>query len=296
MEYILQTSGLSKRYGAIKAVDNLELSVPRGSVFGLLGPNGSGKSTTLGMILGITNPDAGNFQWFGSLQADAARKRLGALLEQPNFYGYLSAYNNLKLVAAIKEKGSDRIHEVLELVGLAKRKNSAFKTFSTGMKQRLALASTLLNDPEVIVLDEPTNGMDPKGIIEIRDLIKQLGVQGKTVILASHLLDEVEKVCTHVAVLKNGKLLETRQLTGITETTYRYAITANDAEALATLIKDDDQFQLVERSDAAFIIATALRGEEINSYCFGKGITLSELTLRKRTLEDQFLEITGDHA
>lgn len=296
MEYILETNQLSKRYGRILAVDELALSVPKGSVFGILGPNGSGKSTTLGMILGITNPDAGSYQWFGSLDADKARKQIGALLEQPNFYGYLSAFNNLKIVATIKGGGGERIDEVLHAVGLSQRKNSAFSTFSTGMKQRLALASTLLNDPEVIVLDEPTNGMDPKGIIEIRDLIKQLGEQGKTVILASHLLDEVEKVCSHVAVLKNGRLLETRRLKGQQETVYRYRLSAKDLSALHNLVDHQEQLQWVEKGVAHVTISSALHGHELNALCYTNGIVLNELTLIRQTLEDQFLEITKDHA
>ena len=296
MEYVLQTEGLSKRYGSIRAVDNLVLQVPKGAVFGILGPNGSGKSTTLGMILGITNPDKGQYSWFGELQAHEARRRIGALLEQPNFYGYLSAFDNLRLVAAIKGKGREKIKETLTLVGLGTRMHSAFKTYSTGMKQRLALASTLLNDPEVIVLDEPTNGMDPKGIIEIRDLIKSLGASGKTVILASHLLDEVEKVCTHVAVMKQGQLLETRALGGQTETVYRYLVAASDSQGLRALIDTTSDISLLEAAENQLLISTTMQGEEVNQFFHQKGFTLSQLVPRKKTLEDQFLEITGDHA
>lgn len=295
MEYVLQTAGLSKRYGHIKAVQALDLKVPRGAIFGILGPNGSGKSTTLGMVLGITNPDSGQYHWFGERTADLARKSIGALLEQPNFYGYLSAYDNLRLVATIKGTGVANIVKTLEFVGLGTRMKSAFRTFSTGMKQRLALASTLLNNPDVIVLDEPTNGMDPKGIIEIRDLIKQLAAQGKTVILASHLLDEVEKVCTHVAVMKAGQLLETRQLGQTIDTTFNYRIAAIDMDGLMACLTVLPSLKLLDKQADYCLVSTTLTGSEVNTQLYEQGIVLSQLVPVTKSLEDQFLEITSDH-
>lgn len=279
----------------VKAVQSLDLQIPRGSIFGILGPNGSGKSTTLGMVLGITNPDSGQYHWFGERKACEARKLIGSLLEQPNFYNYLSAYDNLRLVATIKGASTDRIVQSLEFVGLGTRMKSAFRTFSTGMKQRLALASTLLNDPEVIVLDEPTNGMDPRGIIEIRDLIKQLGMQGKTVILASHLLDEVEKVCTHVAVMKAGKLLEIRQLGQDADTVFNYRIAAADMERLKVSLAALPSIEVLEIKRDSILTATTIAGHELNKQLHQQGIVLSQLVPIRKSLEDQFLEITSDH-
>lgn len=293
---ILSTVRLSKRYGNIKAVRQLNIDVPQGSIFGLLGPNGSGKSTTLGMILGIIQPDEGEYSWFGEADADQARRRIGALLEQPNFYGYMSAYDNLRLVAKIKGKGIDKIEDTLRWVGLGQRMRSKFKTFSTGMKQRLALASTLLSDPDVVVLDEPTNGMDPKGIIEIRDLIIQLGDSGKTVILASHLLDEVEKVCTHAAILKSGQLLEIRDLHAEDTTKRQYVLSCSDLLALRAIVTASERLHLVRESVDSLEVSTELSGEEINQLCFSKGVILNTIAAKKRTLEEQFLEITEDNA
>ena len=207
---VLRINNLSKRYGQIQAVDNLSLEVPEGSVFGLLGPNGSGKSTTLGMVLGTVNPNSGTYNWFE--QPDNAahhRKRIGSLLERPNFYPYLSAVDNLKITCLIKNVDYQNIDRVLEITGLLHRKKSSVQTYSLGMHQRLAIANALVADPEILVLDEPTNGLDPQGIAEIRKLILQIARNGKTIILASHILDEVEKTCTHVAILKKGKLLAT---------------------------------------------------------------------------------------
>ena len=207
MESVLSIQHLNKHYGRLHAVNDLNLEVPRGSVFGILGPNGSGKTTTLGMLLDVLSVDSGAFYWFGKPSNKAVRKRIGAILETPNFYPYLNAVRNLKIVADIKGAPYDQIGEVLKRVGLYERRNDSFKTYSLGMKQRLAIAGALLNNPEVLVLDEPTNGLDPQGIAEIRELIVRISQEGVTILLASHLLDEVEKVCTDVAVLKKGQLL-----------------------------------------------------------------------------------------
>jgi len=204
---VLQISGLNKNFGKIQAINNLDLSVYKGNIFGILGPNGSGKTTTLGCILGIVNSNSGSYKWFGEEASHQNRKKIGAILESPNFYPYLSAKQNLNIIAEIRQKGYDSIDEVLKTVDLFDRKDSKFKTFSFGMKQRLAIAAALLGNPEVLILDEPTNGLDPVGIADIRTLILKIAKKGITIIFASHILDEVQKICTHVAVLKKGKKL-----------------------------------------------------------------------------------------
>ena len=292
MDLALKIEGLSKQFGSVRAVTKLYLSIPRGSVFGLLGPNGSGKSTTLGMILGIVQPNEGSFSWYAQNGGHLSRDQIGSLLEQPNFYPYLTARQNLKLVSVIKGLDGSNVDELLELVGLRKRADSKYKTFSTGMKQRLALASTLLADPEIVVLDEPTNGMDPKGIIEIRELIVRVGNSGKTVILASHLLDEVEKVCTHVAVLKQGILLESRALNALADVRKHYQVAAIDLKKLLVNV-DPNVFRVLQwNSDESALVETDWDGSQLNAYLFEKGIVLNELHQVRESLESQFLQIT----
>jgi ABC-type multidrug transport system ATPase subunit len=207
LQPILSIQHISKSYGPVQALKDVSFDVPEGSVFGVLGPNGSGKTTLLATILNVLLADTGTYQWFGGMPQEQARRQIGALLETPNFYHYLSAFNNLEITAAIKGKGLDDRDKVLKQVGLYERKDSKFQSFSLGMKQRLAIGAALLGSPKALVLDEPTNGLDPAGIAEIRELIRSLNRQGITIIIASHLLDEIEKVCTHVAILKRGTLL-----------------------------------------------------------------------------------------
>ncbi|HHC81129.1 MAG TPA: ATP-binding cassette domain-containing protein, partial [Flavobacteriia bacterium] len=205
METILSLKNLDKKFGAVHAVNNLSFDIQKGNVYGILGPNGSGKSTTLGIILNVVNKTSGSFSWFnGAISTHQALKRVGAIIERPNFYPYMTATQNLKLICKIKEVPYDKIDEKLKIVNLYERRHSKFRTYSLGMKQRLAIASALLNDPEILILDEPTNGLDPQGIHEIRKIIREIAGQGTTILLASHLLDEVEKVCTHVVVIRNG--------------------------------------------------------------------------------------------
>ena len=205
METILSIKDLNKKFGHIHAVNNLSFNIKKGNVYGILGPNGSGKSTTLGIILNVVNKTSGNFSWFnGKLSTHQALKKVGAIIERPNFYPYMTAVQNLELVCKIKEIPTTKIEEKLKTVNLFHRKDSKFSTYSLGMKQRLAIASALLNDPEILILDEPTNGLDPQGIHEIREIIKNIASQGTTILLASHLLDEVEKVCSHVVVIREG--------------------------------------------------------------------------------------------
>src|SRR6188508_365069 len=198
---ILSLENISKNYGRVQALNGVNFEVQKGTVFGILGPNGSGKTTLLGIIMDILKPTSGSYRLLDETPTEVQRRQIGTLLETPNFYHYLSAVRNLKIAAAIKGRGHDDIDHVLEVVNLTHRKNSAFSTYSLGMKQRLAIGSALLGNPDVLVFDEPTNGLDPVGIAEIRSLIKQLAQDGKSIIMASHLLDEVEKVCTHVAIL-----------------------------------------------------------------------------------------------
>lgn len=292
---ILSVQQLSKNYGSIKALQNVSFEVPPGSVFGILGPNGSGKTTLLGIIMDVLKASGGSYTLFDEVPTEKHRKQIGTLLETPNFYHYLSAVNNLKIAAAIKGRGAEDIDRVLEIVNLHQRKDSRFNTFSLGMKQRLAIGSCLLGNPEVLVFDEPTNGLDPVGIAEIRELIKKLSKEGKTIIMASHLLDEVEKVCTHVAILQKGNLItyghvdeilvnEDIAEIGSADLTQLYAAVQGYPEA--TQVQQQNQhIDLYFRNGTASL-------EEINRYCFGKGITLNHMRLRKKSLETKFFELT----
>lgn len=298
MQPVLSLQAISKRYGNIQALNSISFDVPEGSVFGILGPNGSGKTTMLGIILDILRADAGSFSWFGTSPSAESRKKIGALLETPNFYHYLSATDNLNITQAISGRGSTpEIESVLETVNLAQRKYSKFSTYSLGMKQRLAIAGTLLGNPNVLVFDEPTNGLDPMGIAEIRQLIKDLAKQGKTIIMASHLLDEVEKVCTHVAILKKGVLLTAGAVDEVLTNEDIVEISASDLTGLEIIIKEFNGVTNVKQDGnhlhVFFPINTA-NLEEINRYCFSKDITLSQLTLKRKSLESKFFELTNN--
>lgn len=296
---VLEVQNLSKNYNNIKAVSELSLSVQEQMIYGILGPNGSGKTTTLGMLLGVINPNQGTYSWFGNGTNDENRKRIGSLLETPNFYPYLTAEQNLGITAKIKEitDASSEIENVLKLVDLYERRNSKFKTFSLGMKQRLAIASALIGSPEVLVLDEPTNGLDPQGIAEIRDLIIEIGRNGKTIIIASHILDEIEKICTHCAILKNGKLLRTgtiKEIIGNEEHTL-IQIGAKDLLHLEKIVSENPEMSVYKKTEenSGLIIRVQKNtsAEQINQYFFDKGIVLSELIVYNESLENQFLDI-----
>jgi len=292
---ILSLQNISKKYGTVQALSGVSFDVPAGSVFGVLGPNGSGKTTLLGIVTDVLKADTGSFTLFDKAPSAAERRQIGTLLETPNFYHYLSAYKNLEISAAIKQRGKDDIARVLEICGLTQRQHSAFKTYSLGMKQRLAIAAVLLGDPDVLILDEPTNGLDPSGIAEVRELVRKLADSGKTIILASHLLDEVEKVCTHVAILRSGKLL----LSGPVHT----VISRNDFVELSAA--DNTQLQAamlrypgctgaeIQGNIVRAFFAESPDAAAINSYCAQQGIWLSYLQLRKKSLETAFLEITN---
>ncbi len=298
MHPILTITGVSKNYGKLTALDGVSFEVPAGAVFGILGPNGSGKTTLLSIILDVLHADTGKFSWFGNSPQTNNRKQIGSLLETPNFYHYLSAVDNLKITQAISGRGnSSDIDKVLEIVKLSERKKSKFSSYSLGMKQRLAIGAALLGNPDVLVFDEPTNGLDPVGIAEIRDLIKSLAASGKTIIMASHLLDEVEKVCTHVAILKKGTLLTAGPVDEVLAQEDIVEIAASNNDALLNTIELMGGFSKVKKHDNClqlfYPIGTA-QLESINKYCFEKGITLQQLQLKKKSLETKFFELTND--
>ena len=291
---VLTTSRLTKHYGSIKAVHELSFEVPEESIYGILGPNGSGKTTTLGILLGVINEDRGTFKWFGEEASSANRQQIGAILETPNFYPYLSGANNLKVTAKIKGVPFSDIDRVLKIAGLFERKNSKFKTYSLGMKQRLAIAAAMLGDPRVLVFDEPTNGLDPQGIAEVRETIIALGKSGKTILLASHMLDEVEKVCSHVGVLKNGELLASGAVDDILAQGNSVEIASDDLPLLEQILKQHPEIKSVKRAKTKVTIKLSDKTNtaDLNKFLFEKGVTLSHLVEKKQTLESQFLELT----
>jgi len=298
METVLQIDGVSKAYGKVKALKEVSLTIPKGSVFGILGPNGSGKTTMMSIVLDVLGADTGTYSWFNQPPTSAARKRIGSLLETPNFYHYLSAEDNLKITSAISGRGSDQdISEVLEIVKLTERKKSRFSTYSLGMKQRLAIAAALLGNPEVLLLDEPTNGLDPVGILEIRELIRRLADKGITIIIASHLLDEVEKICSHVAILKRGTLLTSGPVDEVLSNEDIVEIAAMDMQALKDCVAQMQNVLSIhednQRMQIHFPAGTA-NLEEVNKFCFNKGITLNLLLNKKQRLESKFFELTND--
>ena len=296
-ETILEIKGLTKRYGRIHAINDLDLSITKGQVFGLLGPNGSGKTTTLGVLLGVIQANSGHFKWFGEKPGADSRKRIGAILEQPVFYPYMSAIENLKVVAKIKELSYASIEEVLKWVNLWERRNDPFKNYSLGMKQRLAIASALLCDPEVMILDEPTNGLDPQGINEIRDMILQIAERGKTIIIASHLLDEVQKVCTDFAILSKGNLIYTGNVRNDLSEEPVLEVMSEPSEALEEFLNHTKGVERVERTEEHFLvnINTDFTLSELANNLASKGMSVTHLCKRKKTLEKRFLEVLKQH-
>lgn len=293
MKTILNINGISKQYKKVKALNNLSLQINAGEIYGILGPNGSGKTTTLGIILDVLNADSGSFTWFGKSPSKESRKKIGSLLETPNFYPYLSARQNLSLVCKIKQVDESDVNRVLTIVNLIDRANSKFKTFSLGMKQRLALASALLGDPDVLVLDEPTNGLDPQGIAEVRTIIKNLAAQGKTIIMASHILDEVEKICSHVAVLKAGNLLTFGPIQAVLNKQEQVFVVADDIELLKICLSQIDGVSNIKASTnkVYLMLAQGKTSAYLNKALFEKGIIVSELGVQKPDLEANFLEL-----
>lgn len=298
METILSINNLTKKFGYLTAVKNLSFTINKGNVYGILGPNGSGKSTTLGIVLNVVNKTSGDFSWFnGAVSTHDALKKVGAIIENPNFYPYMTAYQNLKLVCKIKNVDYGKIDEKLGIVGLLDRKNSKFSNYSLGMKQRLAIASALLNDPEILILDEPTNGLDPQGIHQIRTLIRQIAAQGTTILLASHLLDEVEKVCSHVVVLRKGEKLYSGRVDEMISSHGFFELKSLQHETLVSLLQSNSDFMSV-KEDGELITAflnAPMDASTFNQLMFEKGIVLSHLVKRKESLEEQFLKLTDTH-
>ena len=301
METILSLKNLDKKYGRVHAVNNLSFDIEKGTVYGILGPNGSGKSTTLGIILNVVNRTSGEFSWFnGQLSTHEALKKVGAIIERPNFYPYMTAAQNLSLICKIKGVSTDNIDDKLKTVNLFERRNSKFKTFSLGMKQRLAIASALLNDPEILILDEPTNGLDPQGIHEIRQIIKGIAKNGTTILLASHLLDEVEKVCSHVVVIRKGVKLYSGRVDELTASNGLFELRVDaDEDKLMKLLEEHKSIGTVKKDEENNLIIASLNEQigasDINSFLFKNGIMLSHLVKRKPSLEQQFLDLTNNN-
>ena len=298
MSSVLTLNGITKFYGPIRALNNVSFEVPQGSVFGILGPNGSGKTTLLSIVLDVLKANNGNFLWFGHSGSPEQRQKIGSLLETPNFYHYLSAIDNLKVTQSISGRGNrEDIDEVLKKVKLYERRKSRFKTYSLGMKQRLAIAASLLGDPKVLVLDEPTNGLDPVGIAEIRELIVELKKTGHTIIMASHLLDEVEKVCTHVAILKTGDVITTGDVNEVLQDEDVVEVSAADLNALANSLQpfsSNISIDNVSNTVQLLLPKGTAKLDEINMFCFEKGIVLNHLLLKKKRLEARFFELTNN--
>ncbi|MFD0837517.1 ABC transporter ATP-binding protein [Mariniflexile aquimaris] len=295
MEPILTISNLTKRFGYLTAVKDLSFTINKGNVYGILGPNGSGKSTTLGIVLNVVNKTHGDFKWFdGHTTTHDALKKVGAIIERPNFYPYMTAAQNLKLVCKIKGVAYNKIEEKLEIVGLLERKNSKFSTYSLGMKQRLAIASALLNEPEILILDEPTNGLDPQGIHQIREIIKQIAADGTTILLASHLLDEVEKVCSHVVVLRKGEKLYSGRVDEMISSHGFFELKSNQQNELIKFIENLPAIGKVKVKDnlVTAFLNEPLKSDDFNKLLFQNGITLTHLVQRKESLEEQFLQLT----
>jgi len=298
LESILTINNLTKKFGYLTAVKELSFTINKGNVYGILGPNGSGKSTTLGVVLNVVNKTYGDFHWFdGNTTTHDALKKVGAIIENPNFYPYMTAYQNLKLVCKIKGVDIDKIDEKLEIVGLIERKNSKFKTYSLGMKQRLAIASALLNDPEILILDEPTNGLDPQGIHQIREIIREIAKDGTTILLASHLLDEVEKVCSHVVVLRKGEKLYSGRVDEMISSHGFFELKTDKNDELIKFLENDDAFGTIKTEEGIItaFLNKPMEAATFNKLMFDKGVTLSHLVKRKESLEEQFLQLTNNN-
>ena len=294
---ILKTQGLTKRFGRITAVDDLNLEVQEGQVYGILGPNGSGKTTTLGMLLGVTNKTGGAFSWFGKGEDYRLRKRVGAILEHPIFYPYLSAVQNLKITALIKEIEHPDFSTALKMVGLYERRNDPFRTYSLGMKQRLAIAASMLSDPRVLIFDEPTNGLDPQGIAEIRQIILGIRQMGKTILLASHLLDEVQKVCTHFAVLRMGKRIFEGEVDAVLNRKNSIEVGCADLERAKTVLSYDRRIRQVEQSGDLLgtEVVKGMTPGEINKMMGANDSIRHQLLFKRSNLEEQFLAILNEN-
>ncbi len=292
-EIVLSIQDLSKNYGRIRAVDKLSMDVGRGDIFGILGPNGSGKTTTLGIVLSVINASSGKFSWFGREPDKQDRKRIGAILEVPIFYPYISGETNLKIIADIKGCSYDGIPDVLKIVDLTTRSRSKFRTYSLGMKQRLAIAAALIGDPEVLILDEPTNGLDPQGIAEIRELILRIAGRGITIILASHLLDEVQKICSHVVVLDKGRNIFKGEVAEMVNASSVVEVGADNMQLLGKYLEENENIYDVTRENLILLVTLkeGYTNAMLSQYLFSRDLAVTHLNTRKKSLEKYFLEL-----
>lgn len=297
MSTVLRINKLTKKFGRLTAVDQLDLTIEQGQVYGILGPNGSGKTTTLGMILEVVAPTSGDFEWFEGKNNVEARQRIGSILETPCFYSYLTAVQNLRIVAHIKKCDPNRIDDILQQVNLYERKDDKFKTYSLGMKQRLSLAAALLSDPPVLMLDEPTNGLDPEGIAEVRQLIRDIASKGKTIIMASHLLDEVQKVCTHFCILRKGVKLHEGSVDDILGETNVVDIASANNDQLATALEAYAGLEKIEQENGSIrvYLKDGQTSADLNQYCFDQGQSLKKLVPLSKSLEQEFLKILKEN-
>ena len=300
-DVVLRTNGLVKRFGALTAVAGLDLEVRRGEVVGLLGPNGAGKSTTIGMVLGLVAPTAGTAQVQGhDVVADRQRalQRVGAMLEVTSFYPYLSGRDNLVAVAMLHgESAAKRVDPLLERLGLTARARSKFRTYSLGMRQRLGIASTLLADPALVILDEPANGLDPAGQREIRELTRELAKEGRGVLLASHLLHEVEQVCDRVIVVQKGRIIASGTIAEVTAGGSAFRITVAEPARSAAIVRGVAGVRGVTETETGIdVAADAELGAELNRALAQAGLYASAIEPRQSSLEDVFLELTEREA
>jgi len=296
MNEVLSIQGLSKSYKHVKAVQNLDLQITEGQAYGILGPNGSGKTTTLSVVTGIIRQDRGLFRWFGEEPVASQRRSIGSLIETPHFYPYLNLERNLRIICDIKGMPYGDIGRVLDTAQLTERKRSRFSTLSLGMKQRLGIAAALLGDPRVLVLDEPTNGLDPEGIAEVREIVLQQVQQGKTLILASHILSEVEKICSHVAILKKGELLADGPVKELLAEDEIIEISCNNNDALRQALSESSLVKEIESENGLLILTLneQVGPADINSFAFTNKLVVHHMLSRKRSLESQFLELVKE--
>jgi|WetSurMetagenome_2_1015567.scaffolds.fasta_scaffold12775_5 ABC-2 type transport system ATP-binding protein len=297
-DVILRTRGLSKDFGKLRAVDNLNIEIRRGDVFGFLGPNGAGKSTTVGMILNLVSPTSGSVELFGRELTEnpwAALRRIGAVIESPAFYPYLSGWDNLEaLTRSIGNIPRSKITEVLQRVNLLDRAKDKYGHYSMGMKQRLGIASTLLPDPELIILDEPTNGLDPAGMKEIRDLIPQIAQENGAVMLCSHLLHEVEMVCTRVAIIKQGVTLANSSIKELTNQGQYLKIRVEERIKAKSILSIVPWIKSISEEKGYLVVGAPLdKAAQLNRTLAEQGVFASELVSENSSLENIFLQLTG---
>lgn len=298
MKEILSIRGLSKSYKKIQAIQNLNLKIFDGQAYGILGPNGSGKTTTLSIVTGIIRQDGGSFSWFGESPQASQRRSIGSLIETPHFYPYLNLERNLRIICDIKGLSYKDINRVLDTARLSERKKSGFSALSLGMKQRLGIAAALLGDPRVLVLDEPTNGLDPEGIAEVREVVIEQVERGKTLILASHILNEVEKICNHVAILKRGELLADGPVKELLAEEEIIEISCENNQDLMEKLKETQLVKEIEIENGLLVITLAeeVSPADINVFAFSEGIVINHMLSRKRSLESQFLELVKEES